>query len=102
MMVAVTAYIRRLGALVLGLGLALGGVLVVQPAASAAATPKTLVLDGPQLVKIKAQLAASPPAALTAAMAALKRAADTELTAGPWSVMDKTSTVSKDKHDYYS
>jgi hypothetical protein len=44
----------------------------------------------------------TPDPRLRAAMGALRRAADAELTAGPWSVMDKSTTVSPDKHDYYS
>src|SRR5439155_17530040 len=64
--------------------------------------PKTVVLDGAQLVDVKRQLAGTPDARLAAAFAALKRAADKDLTAGPWSVMTKKSTISTDKHDYYS
>jgi hypothetical protein len=68
----------------------------------ATAAPNTIVLDGAQLATIKQQLAGSPTPAQSAALAALTKLADQELTAGPWSVMDKSSTVSKDKHDYYS
>src|SRR5690242_13438568 len=70
--------------------------------ATAATTPATVILDGAKLASIKAQLASNPSAAQTRALAALKKLADKALTAGPWSVMDKRSTVSKDKHDYYS
>ncbi len=60
------------------------------------------MLDGAQLAAIKQQLATAPTSAETAALNALTTSANQELTAGPWSVMDKTSTVSADKHDYYS
>ncbi|OLB76470.1 MAG: hypothetical protein AUI14_18710 [Actinobacteria bacterium 13_2_20CM_2_71_6] len=81
--------------------------IAAQPAtatatAAAAAAPKTIVLDGAQLAAIKAQVSSAPTPAQSAALAALTHAADQALTAGPWSVMDKKSTVSKDKHDYYS
>jgi hypothetical protein len=68
----------------------------------AATTPNTIVLDGALLAGIKAQLTSTPTAEQTRALAALKKSADKALTAGPWSVMDKKSTVSKTKHDYYS
>lgn len=67
------------------------------------AVPNTVVLDGQQLANAKQQLAAGGNAALTAALSALVSAADADLTAGPWSVMDKTLTPpSGDKHDYMS
>jgi len=81
-------------------GLALAGVRAAP--AVAAPTPATVILDGARLVTIKQQLATAPTAQQTAALAALRRIADRVLTAGPWSVMAKTSTVSTDKHDYYS
>src|SRR5437763_13438225 len=96
------------------LRLVIGGAVslaVIAPAASlpalagtaaAATTPQTVILDGAKLAAIKAQLTGSPTSGETKALAALKKSADKELTAGPWSVMDKSSTVSKDKHDYYS
>jgi Alginate lyase len=70
--------------------------------AQAATTPATVILDGAKLASLKAQLASSPTSGETKALAALTKAADAALTAGPWSVMDKNSTVSKTKHDYYS
>ncbi|TML32724.1 MAG: alginate lyase [Actinobacteria bacterium] len=70
--------------------------------AAAATTPQTVILDGAKLAAVKAQLTSSPTSGETKALAALKKSADAALTAGPWSVMDKKSTVSKDKHDYYS
>jgi hypothetical protein len=70
--------------------------------ARAATAPKTIVLDGAQLAAIRQQVGSAPTAAQSAALATLTHAADQALTAGPWSVMDKTSTVSADKHDYYS
>jgi hypothetical protein len=76
-------------------------VLLTPPAPAAAAVPRTIVLDGAQLVTIRKQLS-SPSPQLAAALAALRRSADSALTAGPWSVMDKKTTVSKNKHDYYS
>ncbi len=85
---------------VVAAGLALDGVNVI--ASAAPVPPATVILDGARLVAIKQQLATSPTREQTAALAALKRAADRALTAGPWSVMQKTSTVSADKHDYYS
>jgi hypothetical protein len=71
-----------------------------QPAAST--PPNTIVLDGALLASTKAQLTAAPTPEQTRALTALTKAADKALTAGPWSVMDKKSTVSKTKHDYYS
>jgi hypothetical protein len=66
------------------------------------ATPATVVLDGAQLAMIRQQLAAGDPT-LTAARAALIARADKALTAGPWSVMNKTTTPpSGNKHDYLS
>src|SRR5205814_636042 len=59
-------------------------------------------VDGAKLVAIRQQLAGTPSQQLTAAFTALKKSADAALTAGPWSVMDKKTTVSPDKHDYYS
>jgi len=70
--------------------------------AQAATTPATVILDGAKLVSLKAQLTSAPSSGQTKALARLKKLADTALTAGPWSVMDKKSTVSKNKHDYYS
>jgi hypothetical protein len=67
-----------------------------------ATAPATVVLDGKKLAASKQQLAAgsSPLAGQLAALVAL---ADEALTAGPWSVMDKTTTPpSGDKHDYIS
>jgi len=82
--------------------LAAVGTAFVGPPASAATTPHTIVLDGSQLVAIRGQLTGTPSPKLAAAFAALKKSADAELSAGPWSVMDKNNTVSPDKHDYYS
>jgi Alginate lyase len=70
--------------------------------AQAAARPQTVILDGATLVSVKAQLTSAPTPGETKALSTLTKLADTALAAGPWSVMDKTSTVSKDKHDYYS
>jgi hypothetical protein len=70
--------------------------------AQAATTPATVILDGAKLAAIKADLAGTPSSGETKALTALKKLADAALTAGPWSVMDKKSTVSSTKHDYYS
>jgi len=71
-------------------------------AAQAATTPATVILDGAKLVSLRTQLQSSPTSGETNALATITKLADAALTAGPWSVMDKKSTVSKDKHDYYS
>ncbi|MCO6003428.1 alginate lyase family protein [Actinoallomurus purpureus] len=64
--------------------------------------PGTVVLDGARLMRIRQRLATRPDRRLRTALGALTRAADAELRAGPWSVMDKATTVSADEHDYYS
>jgi hypothetical protein len=94
-----------------GLALVLGAAtLAASPAASAApggrgrhvSVPKTVVLDGTELVRIRHRLATRPDRSLRRALAALERNAARELHEGPWSVMDKKTTVSPDRHDYYS
>jgi hypothetical protein len=66
------------------------------------AVPKTVVLDGQKLADARRRLAEGD-AQLGAVLAALRAAADRDLTAGPWSVMDKTTTPpSGNKHDYLS
>jgi hypothetical protein len=63
---------------------------------------KTVALDGGKLAEIKGRLAAGD-AQLAATLAILRAAADAALTAGPWSVMNKTTTPpSGSKHDYLS
>jgi len=65
-------------------------------------TPRTVVADGARLAQIKQRLTAGDPQ-LKAALATLVATADAALTAGPWSVMDKTTTPpSGNKHDYIS
>jgi hypothetical protein len=60
------------------------------------------VLDGQKLAQAKQRLLAGD-AALGSVLAKLLAAADAALTAGPWSVMDKTQTPpSGSKHDYMS
>jgi hypothetical protein len=91
--------------LALVLGLVLGGTtLAAAPPAGAVrghvAVPRTVVMDGTELVRIRQRLATRP--SLRRALAALLRNAGRELHQGPWSVMDKTETVSPDRHDYYS
>ncbi|WP_433171612.1 alginate lyase family protein [Actinoallomurus sp. CA-150999] len=103
---------RRLIALsaTLGLTLAAAPVASASPPGIGASTghggagrvPATVVLDGARLVRIRRQLATRPDPRLRTALAELTRAADAELRTGPWSVMDKATTVSADKHDYYS
>jgi hypothetical protein len=71
--------------------------------AGAATTPGTALLDGKKLVGIRDSLQKSPSSSLKNALATLKKSADAALSAGPWSVMDKTQKPpSGDKHDYYS
>jgi hypothetical protein len=82
--------------------LALAAVAVPALTAQAATTPKTVILDGAKLVTIRTQVTTAPTSGQTKALALLVKKADAALTAGPWSVMDKKTTVSKDKHDYYS
>lgn len=93
---------------------AVGALLTVGPqtiAASAAPprlpalpVPKTVLLDGPAIARIRSEVSGGhATAAEQAAVAALVRTADSELTAGPWSVTDKTQIPpSGDKHDYMS
>ncbi len=71
--------------------------------AGAATVPATVLLDGAQLVSIRTKLA-HPDSGLRAALAQLTKQATADLTAGPWSVMDKTQTPpgSGDRHEYYS
>jgi hypothetical protein len=65
-------------------------------------TPKTVALDGARLAEIKRRLAGGD-AQLAATLAILRSTADAALTAGPWSVMNKTTTPpSGNKHDYLS
>src|SRR5256714_9577456 len=89
-------------ALVCGSGAAVAPPSALAGARTAPPVPRTIVLDGAQLATIRQQVTTAPTPDQAAALAALTRSADRELTAGPWSVMDKTSTVSADKHDYYS
>jgi hypothetical protein len=93
---------RFLAGGVVAIALIAGGAGLSALPAQAATTPRTVILDGARLVSLKAQLTGSPTPDETRALSALTRLADAALTAGPWSVMDKRSTVSKDKHDYYS
>ncbi|SDY88650.1 Alginate lyase [Amycolatopsis xylanica] len=75
------------------------GLLPTGMAEAATTTPKTVVLDGAQLVRIKQKLNGKPNAALKSVLAK----ADAYLTQGPWSVTSKNQTPpSGDKHDYMS
>jgi len=83
-------------------GLALTGCLQSAPSSAAAAGPRTVVLDGAALVAVRGRLRAGDPL-LRAALAKLVASADRQLSAGPWSVMDKSQVApSGDRHDYYS
>ena len=66
------------------------------------AVPSTVVLDGQKLAETKQRLVVGD-AMLRATLDKLLAMADAELTAGPWSVMNKTTTPpSGSKHDYIS
>jgi hypothetical protein len=83
-------------------GSATGGQSGSDAAAGPASAPATVVIDGQALVQAKQKLAAGDAAAKTA-LTVLLALADPALTAGPWSVMDKTTTPpSGSKHDYIS
>jgi hypothetical protein len=89
--------------LVAVVGIAALAVTALSDTAVAAVAPNTIVLDGAQLVQIKQTLATNPTPQLTAALNQLTQQANSEVTAGPWSVMDKTQTPpSGDRHDYVS
>jgi hypothetical protein len=90
------------GAVALALVAAGAAIPMLASSAQAATTPATVILDGAKLVALKNQLTSAPTSGETKALALLTNKADAALTQGPWSVMDKKSTVSKDKHDYYS
>ena len=65
--------------------------------------PHTVVLDGSRLAGIERQLHRHPTRGQRSALAALKKAAIAELTAGPWSVVHKKQApVGGTLHDYYS
>lgn len=91
-----------------GVLLALGPQAVTASAAPSKlpplAVPKTVMLDGPTVAHIRTQISTGHgTAAQKAAVTALVHTADTELTTGPWSVMDKPQVPpSGDKHDYMS
>ena len=67
-------------------------------------TPHTVVMDGQQLATTKVQLqTGTASAAQRTAFSLLLKTATKDLSAGPWSVMDKPQTPpSGDKHDYMS
>jgi Alginate lyase len=71
--------------------------------ASPAGAPKTTVLVGTQLATVQRQLAQGGGTPQQKAALAVLKNADTLLSIGPWSVMDKTRVPpSGDKHDYMS
>lgn len=92
------------------IGTALAAVLttvlaVVTPGAAVAGpVPHTVVTDGAKLARIRVALATGhASAAQRAALKTVVDKANTALTAGPWSVLDKPGTPpSGDKHDYES
>jgi hypothetical protein len=90
------------GAVALALAATGAAIPALTTSAQAATTPATVILDGAKLVSIKNQVTTAPTTGQTRALAALTKKADAALTMGPWSVMDKKSTVSTTKHDYYS
>ena len=74
------------------------------PAATgrAGAGPPTVALDGAALLAARARLTSGDPT-LRAALSKLTAAADRDLGAGPWSVMDKVQVPpGGDRHEYYS
>jgi hypothetical protein len=79
-----------------------GQLLLVGRAGPPTTAPATIVLDGGRLLQNSQKLAAGDPT-LRAELARLSASANADLTAGPWSVMDKTQVPpSGDKHDYMS
>jgi len=87
-------------------GLALAGCLPAAPGPTPspgpASGPRTVILDGAELVAVRGRLRAGDPM-LRAALAKLTASADRQLAAGPWSVMDKPQVPpGGDRHDYYS
>jgi hypothetical protein len=99
--------LKLLGATLLSVLVGLVPTAVSAPAIGAitgTTVPKTVVLDGAQLVTIKAQLATgTASSSQKAALNSLLAQANTALTAGPWSVTDKNVVPpSGDKHDYLS
>jgi hypothetical protein len=76
----------------------------VSGTAVAASPPHTIVTDGAKLAAIKQTIQSGhAPQAQRDALKVVLDKANTALTAGPWSVMDKPSAPpSGDKHDYMS
>jgi hypothetical protein len=102
-LVAATAVVAA--AAIVGAVAVPAGASSVPPPSPPGATrvPDTVLLDGARLAGIRASLAHNPSAALSAALHSLTKSAAAELTAGPWSVMDKNQTPpSGSKHDYLS
>jgi alginate lyase len=91
--------------ILLALVMVAAGLVVATPAAAhSGAIPHTVELDGKQLAVARLLLRSGhADATLRAAFESLKAEADTDLTAGPWSVVNKTEVPpSGDKHDYLS
>ncbi|MEV7043235.1 alginate lyase family protein [Amycolatopsis sp. NPDC051061] len=93
--------LRVLGALALSASMIL---VPVSGTAVAASPPHTVVTDGAKLAGIKQALRGGHASkAQRDALKAVLAKANTALTTGPWSVMDKpTAPPSGDKHDYLS
>ncbi|WP_370367692.1 alginate lyase family protein [Catenulispora sp. GP43] len=72
------------------------------PASRSFRIPATVVLDGYRMALTRELVRAGVPS-LQAPLTELRTQADADLTAGPWSVMDKPQLPpSNDKHDYLS
>lgn len=81
--------------------------LIATPSAPAATeAPRTFLVSPAHFVQMREDLRHAPEGSWQAiAAASLRRAADSKVTLGPWSVMDKTDRQvgpSGDKHDYVS
>jgi hypothetical protein len=91
--------------IILALVVVVAGLVVATPAAAHnGVIPRTVELNGKQLATARLLLRSGhADAKLRAAFDSLKAEADTDLTAGPWSVVNKTQLPpSGDKHDYLS
>lgn len=83
-------------------GMAAAGLALGLFMAKGAEAPRTVALAGPDLVAVRARLAAGDTA-LVPVLAQLRTEADRLLSLKPASVLDKTKTAaSGDRHDYFS
>ena len=86
-----------------GYQLATAGQNDIAPAAGTVTVPKTVVMDGNRLATIKRQRPLVPDRGAAGGAAALRKAADADLTIGPWTVTHKTQApIGGTVHDYYS